>query len=130
MKSGSLNDLNITLPQLPKEKLLANDFFGANINVYEVKKIDIHEDFKNFYDAFNYLRRHHDLAILTVAKPFDNETQKGELQTKSYEPKSKNCYTFLRLLPLLQLGKDTLYHVKKLSWSRFKQLYNKPDSTR
>ena len=123
MKSGSQNDLNITLPQLPKGKLLANDFFGTDINVYEVKKIDIHED-------FNYLRRHHDLAILTVAKPFDNETQKGELQTKSYEPKSKNCYTFLRLLPLLQLGKDTLYHVKKLSWSRFKQLYNKPDSTR
>ena len=81
MKSGSLNDLNITLPQLSKEKLLANDFFGPEINVYEVKKIDIHEDFKTLAN--------NDIAILTVAKPFDSETQKGELQTKSYDPKSK-----------------------------------------
>ena len=80
MKSGSLNDLNITLPQLPKEKLLANDFFEDDINVYEVKKIDIHEDFKNLQN---------DLAILTVAKPFDTKAQKGELQTENYEPKSK-----------------------------------------
>ena len=88
MKSGSLNDLNITLPQLPKEKLLANDFFGTDVNVYEVKKIDIHEDFRDllFHDIYHDIN---DLAILTVAKPFDNETQKGELQTKTYEPKSK-----------------------------------------
>ena len=74
--------MNITLPQLRKEKLLANDFFGADIDVYEVKKIDIHED-------FNSINFQNDLAILTVAKPFDTKAKKGELQTESYEPKSK-----------------------------------------
>ena len=80
MKSGSPNDLNITLQQLPKEELLANDLLGPNVKVYEVRKIVIHEDFE---------RGENNLAILTVAKPFDDETQKGELQTKNYEPKSK-----------------------------------------
>ena len=82
MKLGSLN---ITLPQLPKEKLLNNDFFGSPVTVYEVKKIDIHEDF----ESFGTLNAINDLAILTLVKPFDSETQKGELQTKSYVPKSK-----------------------------------------
>ena len=91
------------MPQVPKETLLSKDSFLTIPDVYEVKKINTHEDFNGFVK--------NNLAILTLAKPFDSETQKGELQTKNYRTKSKvqsnlvnNGYS-----KLFQPGKDTLY---------------------
>ena len=81
------------MPQLSKEELLTNDFSGQGgpVAVYDVKKIHIHEDFENSEDYFinDLAYSINDLAILTVEKPFDSKTQKGELQTKSVNPKSK-----------------------------------------
>jgi hypothetical protein len=70
------------LPEVPKKELLSLTIPG----VYGVKEIEIHEDYvEKDVDGKN------DLAILTLAKPFmfDNETKKGELQTKSYHTKGK-----------------------------------------
>ena len=70
------------MPQVSKETLLGLiPSFLTIPDVYEVKKINIHEDFNGLLG--------NNLAILTLAKPFDSETQKGELQTKSYRTKSK-----------------------------------------
>ena len=68
------------MPQVPKKELLKLP------GVYGVKKIEIHEDYED-KDSSSYIIN--DLAILTLAKPFifDNETKKGELQTKSYNTK-------------------------------------------
>ena len=79
-----LGSINYTLPQVPKKELLKLP------GVYEAKRIDIHEDFERKYeDGSSSLKN--DLAILTLAKPFmfDNNTKKGELQTKSYHAKGR-----------------------------------------
>ena len=80
LKLGSINN---TLPQVPKKELTIP-------GVYTVKKIEIHEDYED-KDEDGRLSLKNDLAILTLAKPFmfDDETLKGELQTKSYRTKSK-----------------------------------------
>ena len=74
------------MPQVPKKELLSLTIPG----VYEVKKIEIHEDYEDKNEDGSFSLKN-DLAILTLAKPimFDNETKKGELQTKNYHAKGK-----------------------------------------
>ena len=83
LKLGSINN---TLPQVPKKEILTIP------GVYGVQKIEIHEDFEDLPDP-------PDLAILTLAKPFmfDNETKKGELQTKSYNTKSNVESNYMKI---------------------------------
>ena len=81
MKLGSLNS---TLPKVSRNKLLKLS------GVHGVKKIEIHQDYSPADPQSPGSRPFNDLAIITLTKPFafDGETEKGKLQSKSYQPKS------------------------------------------